>query len=177
MAEKTTLARPYALATFKVASEDDQLALWSEMLEFLAAVVEDATMKGIIADPRVEWEAQGKLIIEIAGGRLSERGQNFVKVLAENARLGLVPEIRAVYEEERARAEKRQKVEVVSAYKLTARFETLIADAMKKRLGCEVDVDSRIDRSLIGGVIIRAGDTVIDASLRGRLQGLAAALG
>jgi len=177
MAEKTTLARPYALAAFKVASEDDQLALWSEMLAFLAAVVEDATMKGIIADPRVEAEAQGKLIIEIAGGRLSERGQNFVKVLAENARLGLVPEIQAVYEEARAKAEKRQKVEVVSAYKLTVRFETMIADAMKKRLGCEVDVDSRIDRSLIGGVIIRAGDTVIDASLRGRLQGLASALG
>jgi len=177
MAEKTTLARPYALAAFKVASERGQLEPWTEMLAFLAAVVDDATMKRIIADPRVEWEAQAKLIIDIAGDRLAQDGQNLVKVLAENGRLELVPEIRAVYEDERARAEKRQKVEVASAYKLTARFETLIVDAMKRRLGCEVDLDSRIDRSLIGGVIIRAGDMVIDVSLRGRLQGLATALG
>ncbi len=177
MAEKTTLARPYALAAFKVASEQGQLARWSEMLAFLEAVLEDATMKGLIADPRVEWAAQAKLLIDIAGDRLVEGGQNLVKVLAENGRLGLVAEIRAVYDAERARAEKRQKVEVTSAYKLTDRFETLIAEAMKRRLGCEVDLDSRIDRSLIGGVIVRAGDMVIDASLRGRLQGLATALG
>jgi len=176
MEERTTLARPYALAVFKLAEEKDQLRLWSEMLEFLSAVAADATMKGIIADPRVKREQVAELFIDIGGGRLSDMGQNLVRVLAENKHLGLLPEMLVLYEEERARAERRQRIEIISAYALNPKFKNLIGQAMEKRLGLAVDLDTRIDRDLIGGVIIRAGDLVIDASLRGRLLGLGAAL-
>jgi F-type H+-transporting ATPase subunit delta len=176
MEERATLARPYALAVFKLAKERDQLELWSEMLVFLSAVAADATMKGVIADPRLKRGQVAELFIDIGGGRLSDRGQNFVRVLAESGRLGLLPEILALYEEERARAEQRQRIEIVSAYALSPKFKGLIGQAMQQRLGLAVDLGTRIDRDLIGGVVIRAGDLVIDASLRGRLQGLGAAL-
>ncbi len=176
MEERTTLARPYAQAVFKLAQEKDQLEQWSEMLELLTAVESDATMKGIIADPRVEADKLAELVIGIAGEILNAEGQNFVRVLTEGDRLGLLPEIWTLYEEERAAAEQRSRVEVISAYALNPNFTSMISEAMGKRLGRAVDLETRIDRSLIGGVVIRAGDLVIDASLRGRLQGLAAAL-
>ena len=176
MEDRTTQARPYAMAVFKLAQEKDQLGLWSEMLQFLAAAAGDATMKGIIANPRVTADKLAELLIEVGGGRLSDAGQNFVRVLAESGRLGLLPEMLALYEEERARAEQRQRVEVFAAYALNPKFKNMISEAMEKRLGRAVDVETRIDRDLIGGVVIHAGDLVIDASLRGRLQGLAAAL-
>jgi len=176
MEDRTTQARPYAMAVFRLAQEKDQLELWSEMLQFLAAAVGDATMKGIIADPRVTKDKLAELVIEVGGGRLSDAGQNFVRVLAGSGRLSLVPEMLALYEEKRAHAERRQRVEVFSAYALNPKFKTTISEAMGKRLGRAVDLETRIDRNLIGGVVIHAGDLVIDASLRGRLQGLAAAL-
>ena len=176
MEERTTLARPYALAVFKLAKEKDQLEEWSEILEFLTAVESDATMKGIIADPRIEADKLAELVIDIAGDKLIDEGRNFARVLTESDRLSLLPEVWALYEEERASAEQRSRVEVISAYALNPNFTSMISEAMEKRLGGAIDLETRIDRSLIGGVVIRAGDLVIDASLRGRLQGLGAAL-
>ena len=174
----TTLARPYAVAVFRLAQEQGELDRWSEMLQFLAEVVGDPTMKGLIADPRLEGERLTEVVIEVAGERLSENGRNLVKILTEaHGRLALVPGIAAGYEQERAAAEKRQSVEVVSAYAVNPQIKQTIAAAMGKRLGCEVALETRIDRSLIGGAIIRAGDLVIDASLRGRLIQLESSLG
>jgi len=177
MAERSTLARPYAEAAFEQAREEGKLEQWSEMLEFLKGVVSDRTMAGIIADPRVERARLVELLLDIGEGRLTETGKNFVRVLSYYRRLELLPEIAAVYGELRRRFEGRSRVEVISAYELDPKFEKAIAEAMAKRLDREVDISVQVDKSLIGGVIVRAGDLVIDASLRGRLAQLAQALG
>ncbi len=177
MQELSTLARPYAVAIFRLAQEKGELDQWSEMLQFLADVARDATMKGLIADPRLEASKLAEVVIDVAGDRLSDTGQNLVKVLAEeHGRLAFLPAIADGYEKERAAAEKRQKVEVVAAYAVNPQMKQTISKAMQERLGCAVELETRVDRSLIGGVVIRAGDTVIDASLRGRLRQLESSL-
>jgi F-type H+-transporting ATPase subunit delta len=107
---------------------------------------------------------------------LSETGRNFVKVLAENQRLGIIGDIASAFESERARAERRSDVKVVAAYELTAAQQNDINVAMTRRLGTKVDISVTVDREIIGGVIIRCGDLVIDASVRGRLAQLAQTL-
>lgn len=172
MAEKTTLARPYALAAFKQAREENKLDDWSNMLQFLSMVIGDSTMLGIVSHPRIDKERLTGLLLDIAEGKLSETGQNFVRVLIEHRRLSLLPEIAAIFERERAEFEQRQEVEVLTAYRLQSKYQEAIKSAMMERLGQEVELSVQIDRSLIGGIIIRAGDMVIDASLRGRINRL-----
>lgn len=173
MAETSTIARPYALAAFMQAKAEGKLAEWSEMIALLVTVVGDPLMKGLISSPKVNSEQLAELIIDVGGDALSETGRNFVRVLAENRRLPYVAEINRIFEDERANSEGRSQVEVTSAFELDDSQRQRIADAMSKRLGTEVDLTVRIDGSLIGGVVIRAGDLVIDASLRGRMNGLA----
>lgn len=172
MAEKTTLARPYALAAFKQAQEEGKFDDWSAMLQFLSAVIRDPMMLGIVSHPRVEKQRLTDLVFDIAKEKLSETGQNFVRVLIEHRRLSLLPEIAALFERQRAEFERRRDVEILTAYRLQNKHQQAIKDAMTKRLGQEVELSVQIDRSLIGGIIIRAGDMVIDASLRGRISRL-----
>lgn len=177
MEELTTLARPYAVAVFRLAQEKGELDLWSEMLQFLAEVGRDPTMKGLIANPRLEAGKLAEVVIDVAGGRLNDYGQNLVKTLAgRHGRLALLPAIAEGYEQERAAAEKRVTVEVVSAYAVNPQVKQTITEAMQKRLGFQVELETRIDRSLIGGVVVRAGDLVIDVSLKGRLRQLESSL-
>ena len=173
MKEKSTLARPYAMAVFAQAQQEKDFAGWSDMLEFLGMAVRDPTMAGIIADPRVEQSRLATLLLDVAEGRLSKTGQNFLRVLIGNRRLALVPEIRELYETERENLEGRSCVEVHTAFELDERYQRVIRDAVAKRTGRDVDFDITVDNALIGGVVIKVGDTVIDASLRGRLEQLA----
>lgn len=172
MAEVSTIARPYALAAFKQAKQEDELAQWSDMISLLARIVGDRQMKGILASPKVKREELASLIIDICGDRLSETGGNFVRVLAEKGRLAYLPEIERIYAEERAASEGRSQVEVRSAFELNDEQKSHITSAMAKRLGTDVSLSVEVDDSLIGGVVIRAGDMVIDASLRGRMNRL-----
>jgi F-type H+-transporting ATPase subunit delta len=176
MREPSTLARPYAAAVFRMAWEADALPEWSDSLQLLTAVVSDPAMQGLIADPRVPRASLADLVLSVVGDRFPEPARNLVRVLVDNQRLVLAPAIAQLFELERARAQRREKVLVRSAYPLDAEFEQTIATAMRARLGCEVDVESDVDRSLIGGVVIRTGDRVLDASVKGRLAQLAAAL-
>lgn len=176
MAEVSTVARPYALAAFKQAKQEGKLAEWSDMIALLAKIVRDRQMKGVLASPKVKREQLADLIIDICGDRLSETGANFVRVLAENNRLGYLPEISKIYEIERAESEGRSQVEVRSAFELDEGQKTQISNTMSKKLGTEVTLSVKVDESLIGGVVIRAGDLVIDASLRGRMNRLANSL-
>lgn len=147
------------------------------MLQFLGSVVSDPLMAGIIADPRVGVSRLTQLLLDIGEGRFSRTGQNFVRVLAENRRLPLVPAVAELFDRHRAELEGRSRVEVTTAFKLTPQQQGSIAEAMSKRLGRAVDITVKVDQTLIGGVIIRAGDLVIDGSTRGRLKQLALALG
>ena len=176
MAETGELARPYAVAAFKQADEEGRLGEWAEMLELLAAVARDATMSGLIANPRVDRVRLVELFIDVCGDRLSDTGRNFVKVVGQYDRFALLPDISKRFAEERAAREGRNQVHVTSAFELSKPQRKTIVKAMEARLGTKVTLDCEVDDSLIGGVVIRAGDLVIDASLRGRLAQLAQTL-
>lgn len=175
MAERLTMARPYAEAVFKLAQEDGDLAGWSTVLTNLAAVASDARMKKIIANPETEEAALVGLIGAILG-KLDPKPENFVRVLMENDRLSLLPEISRLYEEQRAEAEASIDVQVSSAMALDSKQEQAIASSLEKKLGKKINLSSSVDASLIGGVVIQAGDLVIDGSVKGRLGELASQL-
>lgn len=176
MAETTTIARPYAQAVFDIAADAKALGHWSDTLRLLALIVADPAMDALIRNPRVPREQLSGIITDVCGDALDERGAALVGVLAANQRLPLLPEIAALYEAYRADAEKIVQAEVVSAFPLSAEQQAAIAASLKRRLGREVTLESRIDQSLIGGAVIRAGDLVIDGSVTGQMDRLANAL-
>jgi F-type H+-transporting ATPase subunit delta len=176
MQNLSALARPYGLAAFSQARDEGKIREWGDMLQLLALIMQDATVRGLIANPKVNDRQLAELIIDVAGDGLSKTGGNLVRLMAENDRLAEMPGVAAVFKAERDTAEGRSHVEVTSAFALTETQQNSIADSMSKRLGTEVDVSVTVDKSLIGGVVIRAGDTVIDASLRGRLSQLGQSL-
>lgn len=172
MLENETIARPYAQAAFSEAREHNRLSEWSEALAFLAAVVSDPLMRRTIQDPRIAKPRLAQLVLEIGSERLSGEIQNFVKVLVHNGRLQFAPAVSRLFEVLRADAEGTVDIEVISAFELKREDLQRITQAVKKRLNKNVAVNTRTDRNLIGGVVIRVGDLVIDASLRGRLHQL-----
>ncbi len=176
MAENITIARPYAQATFSLAQEQGDLKGWSEMLQFAAAVAADDEMVAVIDSPRFDSDQLADLFIEICGDKLNDAGKNMIRVLAENDRLALLPEVAELFEVERANIEGTIVAEVTSATALNDAQQKSIAEALKKRLGRDVTLECQIDESLLGGAIIRAGDVVIDGSVVGKLEKLASSL-
>ena len=172
MAEISTIARPYAQAIFGLAHEESQLAQWSEMLQFCSAVVVDDDMKKIISNASIEAEQFLPLFFDICGDRLTDYGKNMVKLLVENHRLSVLPEITAQFEALKAEAEKTIEAEIVSAYKVSPKQQTEIATKLTKRLGRDVNLTCRVDESLVGGAVIKAGDMVIDGSTIGQIKKL-----
>jgi F-type H+-transporting ATPase subunit delta len=172
MAEKTTIARPYAQAIFSMAQEQGDLKGWSEMLALAAMVAADAEMAALIDSPSLTKEQKAQLFLDVCGDKLNESGQNMIRVLAENDRLDVLPEVVLLFEEERAQSEGTVQAEVISATALSDSQLSKIADALKKRLGREVTLEQKTDESLLGGAIIRAGDIVIDGSVVGKLEKL-----
>jgi F-type H+-transporting ATPase subunit delta len=172
MAETTTIARPYGVAAYTQARKEGNVPLWDEMLEFCAAVASEPAMAALLANPRIERSALGDLFLAVAGGRLSSTGAGFVRVLQENRRFEVLPQIYQIFQELRAADESRADVDIVAAYAVNAKYKHELEAAMQRRLGCEVTVTTTIDRGLIGGMIVRAGDMTIDLSLRGALNRL-----
>jgi len=173
MAEKATIARPYARAAFDYARGHDVLADWSSSLAAAAQVAAGPRVVPLLSSPLVRPAQVVGLIAEAGGTAAGAPARNFLEVLAENGRLGLLPEIAAQYEALRQEAEKIVDVEVVSAMDLDDAQEARLAQALRSRLDREVRIHARTDASLIGGAIVRAGDLVIDGSLKGRLERLA----
>lgn len=176
MAELSTLARPYARAAFKYALSVENLANWSAQLETVANVARAEKMAKILASPSLTSEQKASTFIEVCGDELDNSAQNFIKVLAENKRLSLLPEIATLYEEFKANREKSVEVELSTAFELDAELEEKLASALSGNLQREVHVHTVIDKNLLGGVVIRAADIVIDGSIRGRLNKLAEAM-
>lgn len=171
--ELSTIARPYAEAVFERATETDKLDLWSEMLAFIAEVAKNQDLAEIINSPAIDRGVRTELLLDIAGGRLNDEGQNLLKLLMQNDRIQAVPEIAEMYESMKAAGEGAIDVHIVSAYALKAPQQKKLAEALKKKLGKDVHITSEKDHSIMGGVIIHAGDLVIDGSIRGQLQQLA----
>ncbi|MBT8116658.1 MAG: F0F1 ATP synthase subunit delta [Gammaproteobacteria bacterium] len=176
MAEALTIARPYAQAAFKFASEQNKLKEWSDMLGLLAAVADDSSMRELIDSPHLTEQQLASLFINIGGERLDGKCANFVRVLAANRRLGLLPEIATLFEVQRSEAEGTVKAELVSAFPATEAQQAGVIDSLRRRLGRDVTLTCTTDASLLGGAIIRAGDLVIDGSVRGKLDRLGTAL-
>jgi F-type H+-transporting ATPase subunit delta len=176
MAETITVARPYAQAAFMYATEQQALREWSGMLGLLAGVASDASMASLIESPELTETQLADLIVDICGDRLNAKGANFVRVLAANRRLELLPEIAALFEIQRQEAEGTIKAELVSAYPATDEQQARIVESLRKRLGKEIELSCSTDAGLLGGAIIRAGDLVIDGSVRGKLERLGSAL-
>jgi F-type H+-transporting ATPase subunit delta len=176
MADRYTIARPYAKALFEFALGQKKLDDWSQVLVRAATVVRDERIRALLTSPHVTTEQLAQLVIDIVGGRLDEEGRNFLRVLAQNRRLGFLPEIAAIYEKLKAEEENTVDVTVTSAVALDAALQKKFAAALKGRLHRDVRLQSQTDPSLLGGAILRADDLVIDGSLRGRLERLGAEL-
>jgi F-type H+-transporting ATPase subunit delta len=173
MAELSTLARPYAKAVFEFAEAGNDLAGWSAQLATAAAVAGTETLQRVFGSPAMTSEQQADAFIEVCGDELGDKGRNFIRVLAENKRLALLPEIQKLYEQFKANREKSVAVEVATPFELDEELQQKLATALSGKLEREVSVQSVIDKSLIGGVVVRAADVVIDGSVRGRLAKLA----
>ena len=177
MAETTTIARPYARAAFEVANAaaaEGGLQQWSTMLSLAAQASAADDMSSVLASPDLDGEFKAGLLQEACGEQLNAEAGNFIKLLAENQRLAILPEIAQVYEELRAEAEKTIAAEMVSAFEVSDEQRQQVAAALSKRLQREVSLDCRVDPELLGGAVIRAGDLIIDGSAQGRLNKLAA---
>lgn len=176
MSELTTAARPYARAAFDLASQQGALDKWSDMLGFCAAVAHDSAMQTALDNPSLNKQQSAQLFNEVCGENIDQQGQNFIRLLSENDRLELLPEIAALYQHYRAQSEGTVDAELISALEVSEDQVSKIADSLAKRLGKKVSLSTRIDSSLIGGAIIKAGDMVIDGSVRGRLEKLSSTL-
>jgi F-type H+-transporting ATPase subunit delta len=172
MAEKVTIARPYAKAAFEHAREHQAFAPWSAMLEKAGAVVADERVAPLLSNPRVAPAELVGLIAEVCG-TLDDRMRNFLDTLAQNRRLALLPQIAAGYELLRAEVENVADVHVTSAAALNDSQRERLLAALRKRLKREVRLHCDVDAGLIGGAIVRTGDFVIDGSLKARLERLA----
>jgi len=173
MAEKSTIARPYAQAAFDIAKDNKDLKSWSEMLQLVATITADDAMAAVILNPKYQTQDLIDIVLNVAGKGLNKLAQNFVRVVASNKRLNVLTEIAEIYEAHRAVAEGTIDAEVISAFELKKAQKQNLVDALKKRLGREINLTTKIDESLIGGSIVRAGDMVIDGSVTGQLNKLA----
>lgn len=176
MAEKATTARPYARAAFGFAHQHGRLAQFSALLAVASAVVADERVARLIGNPHVPTAELVRLVAEAAGEAADEHGRNFLRTVAHNGRLALLPEIAAQFESLRAEVENVVDVELVAAMAVEPAQQERLVQALRRRLGRDVRLRTRIDASLIGGAVVRAGDLVIDGSLKGRLERLSSAM-
>ncbi len=175
MAENVTIARPYADAAFELARGAGALGPWSEALDRLAAVAADSSMQACFKDPKISTEQLNTLMKEVSGDLTAEQ-QNFVRVLVENERLQVLPEIRDLFVALKNEHEGVLEAEIASAFPLDdAALAALKAD-LEARFKAAINVKVILAPELIGGVRIAVGDEVIDASVRGKLANMAAAL-
>ena len=176
MSELTTLARPYAEALFRMAQSENDLAGWSERVQTLANIAADPQAASLIADPSVDSSRVAALMIDVAGASLGERGANLVRLLAENGRLLVLPEIATQFDTLKAGAEGVVEATITSAQELTqAQIDDLVA-GLRRKFNRAVNVSVAVDASLIGGAVIAVGDQVIDGSVKGRLERMSFAL-
>ena len=176
MAERATIARPYGKAAFEYARDANAFEAWSQGLLAAAQIVADPRVAPLTKNPQWAAAEVANLIADVAGAKLDAGMQNFVRVLAENRRLLLLPEISARYEALRAAVENTVDVEVISAVALDRGQQEKLSAALRTRLKRQVRMSNLVDPALLGGALVRAGDLVIDGSLRGRLQRLATEL-
>ena len=172
MSELTTIARPYAKAAFDYAVDAKAVDNWLEMLVFAAEVSKNDTMTGYLSGSASVEQAK-EIFLNVCGEQLNENGQNLIKVMAENERLLVLPQVAEQFAELKAEFDKEVTVDVSSAVELTADQQSNISAALEKRLARKVKLNCVVDATIVSGLVIKAGDMVIDGSIRGKLDRLA----
>lgn len=172
MLAETTLARPYARAAFELADKAGSVDHWSRALGLAAEVAANPDASALISSPKVDADRLLGLFGDVLGDAMDAPVRGFLNVLMHYRRLPLLPEIAAQFETLRRASEDRIKVRVTSAVDMDDRQRSKLAARLKQRFGSDIDMETDVDPELLGGVIVRAGDKVIDASIRGRLQQL-----
>ena len=175
MSELTTVARPYAKAAFDYAVENKAITQWQEMLAFSAEVAVNEMMKNILSSAMAA-DKLAELFNNVCGEQLDQQGQNLMKLLAENGRLKALPDITLLFNQYKADFDKEIDVDVTSAIKLSKKQKDSISASLEIRLARKVKLNCSVDAEIIAGVVIKAGDTVIDGSVRSKLDRLADAL-
>ncbi|MES2217602.1 MAG: F0F1 ATP synthase subunit delta [Pseudomonadota bacterium] len=165
----TTIARPYAAASFEYAIAHQALPAWETFLQSAASITNDAAIKKLFASPNLQKQDLAELYCNLLQPQLDNEKKNFLRLLAENLRLEALPEIAKLFAEARAAAEKKITVTVTSAAPLDEKYQQTLIAALTKRLQREVELENEVDETLLGGVVVRAGDIVIDGSIRGKL--------
>lgn len=173
MAELTTLARPYAEAAYQRAKQTNSVKEWSDVLSFLSALAQDRDLSAIIDNPRVGRDELTQLLLDIGQGIIQDEAKNLLKLLITNGKLNLLPKIAALYEEHKAEDEGYVNVDLYSAYALTKAEQSKYSAMLEKQFNKKVNVVVSVDKSLIGGILAKAGDKVIDGSIRGQIHQLA----
>ena len=172
MLAETTLARPYARAAFSLADQAGSVEAWSASLEKVSGAVQTDAMKRVIGHPKVDDERLMSLFDEVLGESADRSFKSFLTVLMHYRRLSLLPEIAAQFETLRRASEQRLKVNVTSAVEMGPDQLEKLAARLRERFGTDIEMETGVDSDLIGGLVVRAGDKVIDASVRGRLEQL-----
>jgi len=176
MAELRTLARPYAKAAFQAASETSSVQLWADQLTLLGSISAEAKVADAISSSTIDAATQVSTLTNLAGDDLGVAVNNFLHVLASNKRLLLLPSIAELFAELKADLERSVEVNISTAFALDSAVETKLTEALKNKLQREIHVNTNVDKSLLGGVVVRAGDIVIDGSIKGRIAKLAEAM-
>ena len=171
-----TLARPYAAAVFKRAKETQSATKWSKSLAFMSDILKNKDISVVVDNPKVDKQRLSELLLDICQGHVNEESENFLKLLVHNNRLRLVPTIAKLFEAFKADDEGYLEVEVLTAYALSKEAKQEFTATLEKNLGKKIHMNVAVDKSLIGGVLVRAGDKVIDVSIKGRLQYMQKAL-
>jgi F-type H+-transporting ATPase subunit delta len=167
-----SIARPYAKAAFEYALEHDNVPAWSEFLKYAAQFVRDDRVKHILQHPEVTAKEAENLMLNLCRGQMDSQRHNFIMILATNRRLTLLPDIATLYENQRKEQEQAVSVNIITAMALNSVQKEKLLQALKIRLQRIIISHFRVDPSLLGGVIIHAGDFVIDGSVRGKLDRL-----
>lgn len=176
MAELSTLARPYARAAFQFALSNDQLPEWHQQLSLLSAVFQNEKVRESIEPPALSADQQADIIIDVCGDELNESVGNFVKLLAQNKRLPLLPGIVRHFAQLKTEHEQAVDVELTTAIALDSEAEEKLAASLATKLARKINIHTRIDPTLLGGAVLKYGDMVIDGSVRGRLDKLSRAI-
>ncbi|MCB5189031.1 F0F1 ATP synthase subunit delta [Methylobacillus caricis] len=173
MAEAITIARPYAVAVYRLAKEKNALADWSQMLNLAATIAADEQMRALIDNPKVVAADLERVFLSVSGDKLNEAGNNLVKLLGEYGRLSILPEIAAAFEDLKAQDEGVLEAEITAAAQPSDAEVTAVVKRLEAKFGKKVEASVKVDPEIIGGIKIVVGDTVIDASVRGQLQEMA----
>ncbi|EKD72101.1 MAG: F1-ATP synthase, delta subunit [uncultured bacterium] len=168
----SNIARPYALAAFEVASKKQQLAEWKAFLDSASDIANDPTVSKLLTNPEMTAQRLNALFSEVLASLLDDERRNFLRLLAQNQRLMVLPEIAELYRAYLAKLEKISSVRIITAIEITNEIKQNLARALTKRMQREVTIECEINPSILGGAIIHIGDRVIDGSIRGKLTRL-----